>query len=512
MNNSRKFLYNSFSTAIYQVIVVIAGFITPRVMLTHYGSEINGLVTSITQFISYFNLIEAGIAQSSMLSLYKPLAEKNYTRINRIIVAAKKYYNKTGYIYISAIIVLSLLYPTFIKTNSAEPIYISLLITAIGLSGALEFFIMAKYRVLLEADQKTYVISITNTISILINTLIVVIMAMMEANIVILKFVSLFSVLSRSIIFYVYTKHRYKYIDYSVYPDNTALSKRWDALYMQLMNSIYHGAPTVLVTIFLDLKSVSIYSIYNMVTHALHSAFYVITTGLTASFGQLIATNQIDKLRKVYNYFQYVFFSVITLSYSIAFVVYLPFISLYTSGVGDVNYILTEYAVLFATRGLLQSIKTPLRMLINASGMYRETRIQTTLESLITVSGGIILIPFFGLSGIIIGSIIADLYRCIDLIFFVSKKITKEKVSIYGYRIIRIFICVIFVYLISINIGYNPTNYLNWALYSTILGIISIIFQLLLGLLFERQCIKWIFNQLLKVVNKVFNKHFDAKS
>ena len=46
---------------------MIAGFITPRFMLTAYGSEINGLISSILQFISYFNLVEAGLSSAAVL-------------------------------------------------------------------------------------------------------------------------------------------------------------------------------------------------------------------------------------------------------------------------------------------------------------------------------------------------------------------------------------------------------------------------------------------------------------
>ena len=66
MNRTKKFLYNSISTAFYQMVVMIAGFITPRFMLINYGSEINGLVSSINQFITYFNLVEAGLGSAAV--------------------------------------------------------------------------------------------------------------------------------------------------------------------------------------------------------------------------------------------------------------------------------------------------------------------------------------------------------------------------------------------------------------------------------------------------------------
>ena len=169
MSRTQKFFYNSISTAFYQVIVMIAGFITPRIMLKYYGSEINGLVSSITQFIVYFNLVEAGLSGAAIYALYKPLAENNHKAINSIVSAARKFYTQSGYIFVSLTLGLAAFYPLFVKTNMLTPLNIGLLVLILGTNGALEFLTLAKYRVLLSADQKTYVISLASMVHIIAN-------------------------------------------------------------------------------------------------------------------------------------------------------------------------------------------------------------------------------------------------------------------------------------------------------------------------------------------------------
>ena len=66
---------------------MIAGFIVPKIMLLNYGSEINGLVSSITQFINYFVIVEAGLTAAAVF-LYKPLAE-NQHKINEVVSTTK---------------------------------------------------------------------------------------------------------------------------------------------------------------------------------------------------------------------------------------------------------------------------------------------------------------------------------------------------------------------------------------------------------------------------------------
>lgn len=158
MSRTVAFIKNSASTALLQIMTMVVGFFIPRIMIGVYGSEINGLISSIMQFIAYFNLVEAGISGAAVWALYKPLAEKNNKLVSSIIVATKNFYNKAGYIFVSLTLGLALIYPAFIKVTSLSFIEVFLLALILGVSGALEFFTLAKYRALLTADQKTYII------------------------------------------------------------------------------------------------------------------------------------------------------------------------------------------------------------------------------------------------------------------------------------------------------------------------------------------------------------------
>ena len=118
MGRSKKFMYNSITTALLQVVTMIAGFITPRFMLTAYGSEINGLVSSILQFISYFNLVEAGLSSAAVFSLYKPIADHDHGRINSIVAAAKHFYIKSGFIFVGLVVALAFCFIHFITSST----------------------------------------------------------------------------------------------------------------------------------------------------------------------------------------------------------------------------------------------------------------------------------------------------------------------------------------------------------------------------------------------------------
>ena len=170
LSRTKKFIYSTITTAMYQLVLFIAGFITPKLMLTCYSSEINGLVSSITQFITYFNLVEAGLSSAAIYALYKPLANNDYDEISSVVVATKKFYIKSGLVFVGLVIFLASAYPFFVTSNNISNITVISLVFILGFSSALEFFSLAKYRALLSADQKTYIISLSSIVYIVLNT------------------------------------------------------------------------------------------------------------------------------------------------------------------------------------------------------------------------------------------------------------------------------------------------------------------------------------------------------
>jgi len=110
LGRTSKFVLNAISTALLQIVTMVAGFITPRFLLVAYGSDINGLISSINQFIVYFNLVEAGLSSAAVYSLYKPIAEHNYNQINRVVVAARNFYVKSGFIFVGLVFLLAFVY------------------------------------------------------------------------------------------------------------------------------------------------------------------------------------------------------------------------------------------------------------------------------------------------------------------------------------------------------------------------------------------------------------------
>ena len=147
MSRTRRFVLNAGASAIYQIVIMLIGMITPRLLLIAYGSEINGLVSSVTQFISYFSLVQAGLSGASIFALYQPLAQGDKRKISAIVTATRNFYYRAGLMFLVLLTTMSLIYPLFVKTEQLSPILVAILIFVIGFNSIIDMFLLAKYHI-----------------------------------------------------------------------------------------------------------------------------------------------------------------------------------------------------------------------------------------------------------------------------------------------------------------------------------------------------------------------------
>ena len=90
--------YNLLSGVLYQVVLIALSFLLPRLYLENFGSEVNGVLSTIKQIFVYMLLLESGVGLATTQALYKPVAEKKHNKVSSVISATHSYYVKVGVI------------------------------------------------------------------------------------------------------------------------------------------------------------------------------------------------------------------------------------------------------------------------------------------------------------------------------------------------------------------------------------------------------------------------------
>ncbi len=438
---TKRFFSNAVWSYALQLVTIVSGFLVPRTIIGVYGSEVNGLVSSLSQIVSYITLVEAGISAAAVYALYKPLVEEDLSMISRIVTSAKKFYYKSGAIFVVGVALLAVLYPLFVDVSGFTGLQIAIIVVFLGASGFLDFFTLAKYRVLLTATQRNWVIQAVSIVYRVLYIVIIMVLAGFHAPIEAVYGVAIVPIFIRTGILVVYTRRKFPQVDYSSKEGDIDLAQRWDVFYLQVLSAVQSGAPVVIATFLLnDLGSVSVLTVYLYVANALLQICAALGNGTQASFGDVIARGQMETLQRTYKEFQTVTYTLNALTVAVCLVLIMPFMALYTDGFTDANYINLLLGFLVTFNVFLYHLKTPQGLLVLSAGLYHETRIQTTIQTLILIFGGILGGIFFGVDGIIVGACLSNISRDIDLAIFIPWKVTHTPVSDTVRRIVLCFV------------------------------------------------------------------------
>lgn len=484
-NRTDQFIKNIVGSAVLQIVTIITGFISPKLMLTAFGSEINGITSSITQFISYLTLVEAGLSNATIFALYKPLANKDDEERDAIVTAAKIAYYRIGFIFVALSILLAIAYPFIGHTDALSNIELTFLVLILCCNSTINFFVLAKYRALLTADQCGYWVSLASSVQLVAHLLIVYIAIKSGLGVVAVRGLGICSLFLTSIILSLIVKVKYGKINYHATPNMNALDKRWDAMFLQVLGVVATGAPVVIMTAILDFKQISVYSIYNMIAGSIATCITVFTSGLSAAFGNIYAIGDKVLLKKTTEEFRTAFYILITIIYSVMMVTLIPFITLYTDGITDANYILPLFGVLITLKGLIDNFKAPHGMFIYSFGKFKEIRRQTVIQAILIVILTAFFTKSYGLVGSMVALCIANVYMLVELLILSPKELVEMSIMKNVRQIIQI-LCVVFgLYFISLKVGVYPSSYMEWLVYACVVGIITVLVTLIVFCVFD---------------------------
>lgn len=424
MSNRKKSIKNVIYSALGQVITIGCGLILPRLFVVGYGSEVNGLLNSLSQFLVYLGLFEAGVGTATMQALYNPVAKEDWGSINKILAATNEYYKKTGKWYLIVLTIASIVYPIIVESSIgfwtiAGAVFFS------GIGNVILFYVQGKYRILLQVEGKGYIYTnLTTFVSVLVS-LAKVGLIYIGADILSILIVSAALQCIHTVYILWYIKKKYKKLCLEVEPDYQAIEQKNFALVHQISSLVFQNTDVLLLTVFVDLKIVSVYSLFKMVTSHIDSVLAIIINSISFALGQLF---QIDKkafVKKI-DWFEACYSTICFAVYSVVLYLYLPFMKIYTKGVSDINYIDKWLAVLFVVISLLTHCRVFMLQTINYAGHYRETMKRSVAETLINLVSSFIGVWLWGIYGVLLGTVAALLYRTNDIIVYANVKLLKR--------------------------------------------------------------------------------------
>ena len=423
MQNGKKGFRNIAANIFAQAVSLLLGIVIPRLVLVNLGSEANGLFTSIGNVLVYVALLEAGVGAAATQALYAPIATKNREKVNEIVAATDHFYKRTGRWYFVVILLLTFVFPATL--NSSIPKWqIMAVMFMSGMPGVIKYYFQGKYIILLRAEGRSYVLTNLSTVINTVTSLTKIILLIVGCNIVELQAMYLLFNVAQVAFILIYVKRNYPWLNNRVEPDYGAISQSKNALVHQISTLIFFNTDVVILTYACGLKAVSVYSMYTMLFGIISTAITNFS-GVNFILGQTFNTDRQKSLKLLDSY--EIFNMVLTFSlFCIANIFILPFMTLYTSGITDINYVDRYIPYLIVATQLLSNGRNSSSQIIEYAGHFKQTQWRAILESVINITVSLTCVFQFGIYGVLIGTIAALLYRTNDMIIYANKKILNR--------------------------------------------------------------------------------------
>lgn len=414
---------NLFTGLICQVAAAVLGLVIPNLILKTYGSVLNGFVSTVTQMLVYLSFVEMGLASASLVSLYKPMAEKNYSFASEIFSAINRFYCRIAIIFFIGSIGCGFIVMFLIKDDiSLSTIW--LVVISLAGSNFISYWFLSKYRVLVTADDKLYVINTIQTIGYFLQFVLSIIIIRCKVNIAFTKGILIVIYLVEWFLLISYCRRHLPDITFKVTPKTDAIQQRKDILVHQVASLVLNNTDVLVLTVFSpSLSIVSIYTVYEMVATLIQRVALSIIGMFSAKMGQLYSISEYEEVRRLLSRYEFIYdISLFTL-YGCMAILIMPFISIYTKGVNDTNYYIPIIGLLFSIYGIIRNIRMPYTELTNAAGHFKQTRILSFTEAGLNLAVSLLLVSDWGIIGVLMGTLVGEIYRTMHSCIYCYKNI-----------------------------------------------------------------------------------------
>ena len=482
---------NLISSLVYQIVLISLSFILPRLYLENFGSEVNGVLSTIKQIFTYMCLLEAGVGLATTQALYKRIGENDYKSASAVLSATNAYYIKTGIIYTLIVLVIAVVYAYFIPTSiNSNILFFIVILNAIP--SLFSYFVQAKYRILMEVDGRKYVINNSETVLQLASNLGKIIVLLLTDSLILIQLVYCIIALVQLVYLYFYAKRRYKWLDLKETPDFGAISQKNSVLVHQLSGMVFNNTDVLLISFLCDFRAVSIYAIYNIFFSQVQNFITSVVSSFTFALGQMFNTDR-EKFDKLYCAYETFYVMITYIIYTLMAVFLLPLIQIYTSGINDAEYTNAFLLLLFVIMSLIANSKLPANGIIEYSGDFKKTRSYAIWEMVINITVSVVAIIYMGICGAILGTIAALLYRGIVTIRYSNKKVlNRSQMCTYKILIsnIAVFALVMAIFFVD---TFSNISFMKLVLNGIVHAVWIVLLYLVVNFMFNRDAFKTVF-------------------
>lgn len=394
---------------IFYIISVFLAFFSRKIFLDCLGAEFIGLTGMLMNIMSFLSVAELGIGTSIVYFLYKPLQEEDHDKTNEVISMLAYLYRYIGAIIGISGVIISFFFPWWFSNLSTGLFLVYFSFYSFLFSSVAGYLFNYK-QLLVGADQKQYLVNAYFQTIAILQSIIQILLAYFYRNLWLWVIIGLVFSIIGIIVFNIRIRQLYPWLQISLkegqkklkqYPE--ILIKTRQVFIQKIKNFILYRSDEILVGMFVSVVQVAFYGNYTIIINKLNYLVNILSDGMNAGVGNLIAEGNDQNTMKVFWELTAIRF-LITGSVVYGLLLFLqPFVACWFGPHYQLSniivYLLIFNLFIFLSRGVVENY-------ISAHGLFSDVWAAWT-ELCLNLGVTLCLAPFYGIVGILLGKIIS---------------------------------------------------------------------------------------------------------
>ncbi len=445
-NRKQYAAQNAMAATLGNVINSVLAFATRTIFIYSLGTVYNGINGLYTNILGMLSLAELGVGAAISFSLYKPLAEKEIKKIQAIM----NFYRIAYRLIAGLIFVIGVCLIPFLKyiINGAEGVDHLILYYVVFLFDTVTSYLLIYKTTLVEADQRSYLITYINTVIKVIISIAQIIVLLIFKSFLVYLLIGVIVQLIGNIYICYFCNKEYPYLKeknnekLTKQELNIILTKIKALMVHKIGDKFVNQTDNIIISYFINVTVVGMIANYTMIVRVINTFIVSIFHSSTAAIGNIIATDNDEHKYNValrYDFLGHIFYGWSSLC---LYFLLTPFVTIW---IGKEKLIDNNICFLLCLNYYLNGIRTPFNNVKGAAGLYEQDRWVPLLQAIINVVVSIVAVKSYGLLGVYIGTLVSSLIPLFIRPFVVYKYIFKENVIPYFkevfYRLLQMAIC-----------------------------------------------------------------------
>ena len=406
--------YNVFFNILQLMITTVLTFATRTFFIRYLGKEMLGLDGLFTNILSMLSLTDLGLGTAISFSLYKPLAEGDDNKVSCLMSLYKRIYRIVAALVLVIGLAIVPLLPYFSNGYTGNKLYIYYLLY---LGNTIITYLLAYKETLIVADQHEHKLFFNRLLFSIIMYVSQIIILVKTHSFILYIFAMLLSTFLRNLINNIYITKTYNRVNFNTHDKmskeekNVIVQNTKNMFVSKIGDYLLNGTDNIIISA-IDITLTGIYSNYLAIIGIMKTLINSIYNGVTASFGNVVATESKDVQERIFKISTFICFAISGLITMELIFLFNPFIRIWAGSDYTIEFWIS---IVIALNFYFYSNHISLNSIKIAAGQYKADRFVPIFQAIVNLIVSIVLGYYIGLAGVVLGTLIS--YLTVGFIF-----------------------------------------------------------------------------------------------